>query len=109
MEFNFRFYESKYFRVTPVEIIFSRSKDDLLKPKVITLESITNHEKIYIEVLPSHKEIFTSNRNCGCVEPGETVEIKVTLNCFPSSFTGNAYVEIFLKNDKISVPVKFVS
>lgn len=62
-----------------------------------------------MEVLPSHKEIFTSNRNCGCIEPGKSVEIKVSLNSFPRSFTGDAFVEIFLKNDKISVPVKFVS
>ncbi|CAO1363619.1 unnamed protein product [Diamesa serratosioi] len=101
--------ESRFFRVTPSELIFSRYKDDLKKPKTIVLQSISRHEKIYLEVLPSHKEMFTSNRNCGCIEPGQSVEIKVNVISFPKPFTGNYYVEIFLKNDKISVPVKFVS
>lgn len=111
LNFNlfFRYFESKFFRVTPAQLVFSRQNDKPEVPKIISIES-TYAEPLFTEAVSSKHSLISAIKSCGVVKPGEFVEIKVCpkLKAFQTRVMEQVFVSVLIGNAKIDVPVKFV-
>ena len=102
-------YESRFFRVTPAQIIFNRSRDIPEVPKLIVIES-TCSEPLFTEAVSSKHDLVNAFKSCGIVQPGESVHISVNpkMKAFQLRLPETLYVSVLIGNAKVDIPVKFV-
>lgn len=105
---TFSFLESKFFRVTPDQINFSRQNDKPEVSKILTVTS-THSSPMYVEAVSSKHDYISAVKSCGLIKPGESVEIRVCpkLKAFQFRSLDPMYVTIMIENAKIDVPVRF--
>lgn len=65
---------------------------------------------MYAEALSTNPKYVAAKKSCGVINPGESVEIKVTplLAGMENRFVEPIAVSIIIDNAKVDVPVKFV-
>jgi hypothetical protein len=104
-----RYLESRFFRVRPGKIYFSRSADRPEISKHITIESNCT-SNLFVEAVSSKHDIITAVRSCGVIKPGESTEVAVTpkLKAFQNRNLGHVFVTVMIDNAKIDIPVKFI-
>lgn len=102
-------YESRFFRVTPAQIVFNRRKDVPEVPKLIVIES-TCADPLFAEAVSSKHDLVSAIKSCGIIQPGECVHISVTprLKAFQLRSPEILYVSVLIGNAKVDIPVKFV-
>lgn len=110
-DFFSSYLESRFFRVTPSQLVFSRRHDKPDVPKVLIVESTCDAKKqLYVEAVSSAPDFIAASKGCGVIYRGQTTEMKVYPKAlaFATRSLEPMHVSILIENARIDVPIKFV-